>query len=132
MEFKGGGAASGAWTEANAEAQARAAAEDKVMSELPGWTDPLPGPTEFVSGIEHKNDSPNNAGVKWEVPRVIASRKMHYIPRLRALLADDPTLPILKSFPDLTPATGGRQRLTTAGWRILQEQFNVKDEAGYI
>ena len=132
MEFKGGGAASGACMETNAEAQARAAAEDRLMSRLQCWADPIPGPAEFLTGIEHKNDNPKNAGVKWDVPRAIGSRKMHYLPRLQGLLANDPTLPILNSFPDLSSASGGRQRLTAAGWRILEQEFGVKNEADYI
>ena len=132
-EFKGGdGAASGAYSETVAEMQARERRRDRLMQVLPAYADPLPSAEEFVTGIEHKSDNADKAGQKWDVPRAFHSRKMHYLPRLRAEVMENIDWPFHAAYPDLRPASGGRQRLPLHAWKTIQQLFKARDGPEYV
>ena len=57
---------------------------------------------------------------------------MHYIPRLQRFIDGDPTLPINQSYPDLSPASGGKDRLADATWQLLKQEFKMRVHQDYI
>ena len=65
------------------EALDRAALESQLLARLYSWADPIPRRYEFASGIVHYNDSPDYHDFPWEVVRAIASRKVHYLAKIR-------------------------------------------------
>ena len=49
---------------------------------LDAYCDPIPEPQAFLRGIAHRNSKEEYAGQLWNVPRALASKKMHYRTRL--------------------------------------------------
>ena len=47
------------------------------------FADPIPSETEFAQGIEHRNSDPSNAEKLFHPIRAVATRKAHYLTRIR-------------------------------------------------
>ena len=52
---------------------------NNLWRQFPRYAQPMPTAYEFLNGIPHKNDQPQNADVLWPVYRALHSTKMHYL-----------------------------------------------------
>ena len=91
--------------------------------------DRCPRQEEYVRGMPSWN---------WEywdqlkpVPAAVASRKLHYLPRLQAAVRADASLPFSKEYPDCSPASGGSWLLIEEGWEKLLHEEKCTDAADY-
>ena len=96
---------------------------------LLGYADPVPTQDEWQEGIPHMNDNPRNFGHLWDVVRAFQSRKMHYYTRIRDDMLKDSKLNIWAAFPDLSPASGGTDRLSEGQWQSLKKHFGLQTKA---
>ena len=70
--------------ETAAEARERANNQSQFRARLFVLADPIPKPYEFMEGIDHYNDSPENKDKPFDVVRAIVSRKMHYLTKIKS------------------------------------------------
>ena len=106
----------------------------EVYEQLPALADPIPGPEpdEWISGVPHYSAKESASGELWSVLRAMHSRKMHYATKLTRVLKDDPETKLIKCWPDLSPASGGRQPLSSENQRNLVQAFQMKGPMGMI
>ena len=103
-------------------------ARTHILSNLPGYSQPMPGTTEILQGMRHKNDGTDIPNAKtredfkrqlWPVTRAIGSNKVHYLTNLKVNLdwekGRDWPYKFEDAFPDTSPASGGMGPLPRQG-----------------
>ena len=131
----------------------RARERATVWSKLPTYANPIPAAWEFMDGIPHHNDNPDNEGALWNVVRAIASTKMHYYARIQQQMASatraasgaaasnlSQRLLVLQgqggakfqeAFPYL-PRGGTVECLQPPTWDFLKRKFKMTTHAEYV
>ena len=91
---------------------------------------PLPSAEEYLEGI------PSFSAREWnwlkDVAQAVASRKLHYLPRLQRWMRDG-WLPLFCSeMPDTSPASGGQYLLMDEDWQQMSFDMGLGDRADFI
>jgi len=95
---------------------------------------------DFLEGIPHQNNKPENEGALWDVVRAVASAKTHYLDELQELfdVPPTPTSPgglqwvFASEFPNLMPPSEGVEPLSDDAWAKYQRDWRVRSHAEYV
>ena len=100
------------------------------------FANPIPSAREFVEGMGHRNDNPENEDVLFDVPRAIATCKMHYMRKVQKMMVENansqPAWKFVENWPDLTAASGAIEPLTHTNWLRIKETMHVKNHSDYL
>ena len=99
-----------------------ALARDELLRQLPRYAEPIPTAQEFMEGIGHRNNKEDVRGQLWDVARAIASAKVHYLPKIQALVMKTACV-FAEAKPDLSTRSDGNHPLSESSWIDLKRAF---------
>jgi len=112
--------------------QKRIEAIQDCIASLLDHADPIPASGGYLYGIEHFNSLLSRTSPLQDVVRAIHSKKMHYFPKVKQKMEAHQGLAFNKSFPDMSPASGGTKRLSEEGWQTLKTEWQLSGYDEYV
>ena len=103
---------------------------------LDQYCEPIPSAHEFLTGLPHRNDSAVKAGQLWDVVRALASKKMHYLAKLkREVWGDDvgaaSGAPFSEAYPDAVLGDGSNA-LEAWAFEGTKNQMGIRTDDEYV
>ena len=103
---------------------------------LDAYCDPIPEPQAFLRGIAHRNSKEEYAGQLWNVPRALASKKVHYQTLLeREMFLSNGNAasgaPFHEAYPDAVLGDGWTA-LTAEAYEATKDAAGINSDDDYV